>query len=394
MYPLSVMKIAYPMRIDAFKQPGGDLYQIQAYIDAGQRIERSTAVPFAGKVIVDFKEDFTEYDIVHLTNIDRPVDAFAYYLSAKRAGKPIVLSTIHHSYQEVNRYEREGRGGVVGLVSGNLRFPQLELLRSMIRCAESPQLIKPTWTVMRRGVYEIQRALLSNANLIQILSKKERIDIAKDFGELESNHFVCIRNGCESSPPGTAAKNEGHRDLEVCVVGRIEARKNQIKILEALEQLGLSGVFIGKENLNHRQYCREFKSRIARSSSKYLAGLSHAETLRYMRRSRVHVSASWFEVSSLVDLEAYGEGCAIVSSQCGGTHELLGENAQYVDPGDSQDIERGILAAMGRTERAHGVMLGKDWGEVGIQLSELYCHLLGRRPNKTLSHRTPSTCEI
>jgi glycosyltransferase involved in cell wall biosynthesis len=374
------MKIAYPMRIDAFDKPGGDLNQIQAYIKGGQRAAGTAGASFAGEIIVDLTADLSRFDIVHLTNIDRPVEAFAYYLSARRAGKPIVLSSLHHSYREIERYEKEGRGGKIGLLSGRFDFRRLELLRNFIRSGIYPQMGQPTWNVLRYGVRNAQRSILDGVDRILVLTDKERVDIVQDFGGV-ANHFACVRNGYEKNDHEISDETEAHRDLDVCVVGRIEARKNQIKILEVLEKLKLSGIFIGRENSNHRGYCRAFKSRIATSASQYLPGLSHAETLQYMRRSRIHVSASWFEVASLVDLEAYGAGCAVVSSRCGGTHELLGQRAEYVDPGNSHDIERGIIESVrkigrGRVRYSDSRQLDFDsWDAIARQLSGIYQQL-------------------
>jgi hypothetical protein len=66
------------MRVDALDKPGGDLQQIRSYIRAGMRIDEPGVAPFAGEVITDLGADFGGYDVVHLTNLDRPVDTFAF----------------------------------------------------------------------------------------------------------------------------------------------------------------------------------------------------------------------------------------------------------------------------------------------------------------------------
>lgn len=57
----------------------------------------------------------------------------------------------------------------------------------------------------------------------------------------------------------------------------------------------------------------------------YLGKVSPEEMTRLYYKSKIHISASWFEVSSLVDLEAYYCGCSVISSKNGYTSELLGE---------------------------------------------------------------------
>jgi len=166
----------------------------------------------------------------------------------------------------------------------------------------------------------------------------------------------------------------------VCMVGRIEARKNQVAVLRVLNRMGISGVFVGGENPKHRRYCQRFRDMIAESKSRHMGQLSHTETLGVMRRARLHISASWFEVSSMVDLEAHSAGCGVVSSKCGGTRELLGDTAEYVDPGSEESIQYGIERMFDRvtSEECEGLRpeaqlpVLRTWSEVGDELAKLY----------------------
>ena len=295
----------------------------------------------------------------------------------------MVFSTIHHSYAEIERYERSGRGGMTGRLSGVLGFPNVEYVRSIVRAVKYPHLLWPTLRVMVAGMRNTQRAMLAGVQRLLVLTAKERNDILRDFGQVAEERFACVRNGVETPASEDQAGQNDLRDLDVCIVGRIEARKNQIAILRALDNLGVSGVFVGRENANHRAYCNDFKKLIADSTSRYVGGLTHAETVRLMRRSRAHVSASWFEVSSLVDIEAYFAGCQVVSSRCGGTHELLGEQALYVDPGSIEDIEHAIRLVLERSKdgtsnaRERQSISLETWDDVGLQLAQIYGDVVG-----------------
>lgn len=364
------------MRVDALDKPGGDVQQINSYIEAGRKVGNDGRCRYEGTLIHDCTADLSGFDLVHLTNIDRPVDTYASFLSAARAGKPIFLSPIHHSYTEIQRYELEGRYGMFRLLSRILDFDRREYLRSFARSKRYPELLSLTSRMIRRGMRNSQRAILAGVDRILVLTEKEKNDILRDFGTLAEERFLQIPNGFEGEK-GSRLETRV-RDLDVCVVGRIEARKNQVVVLRVLEQLGLSGIFVGRENPNHRSYCRTFKNMIARSSSRHFAGLPHEEILRIMRRSRVHVSASWCEVSSLVDLEAFHAGCQVVSSQCGGTREILGESAQYVDPGSDKCIQEAIMRAMEQSRLAeqrqtgHKKLISITWDEVADRLACLY----------------------
>lgn len=376
------IRVAYPMRVDALDKPGGDVLQVGSYIEAGRKIGKDGHCLFDGTLICGCTADLSGFDVIHLTNIDRPVDTYASFRSAVGAGKPTLLSPIHHSNTEIERYEREGRYGIFRLISGFLDFEQRESLRSVVRSLRYPELLSPTSGMIWPGMRSSQRAVLAGVDRILVLTRKEKNDILRDFGPLSEEKFALIPNGFKHE----TCDQEGTetRDLDVCVVGRIEARKNQVAILRVLERLGISGVFVGKENPNHRSYCRIFKDMIARSASRHFAGLSHDETLRIMQRSRVHVSASWSEVSSLVDLEAFHAGCRVVSSQCGGTQEILGDRAEYVDPGSDTSIREALTRALDRSKydkpsRPNGESaISVGWDEVAKRLAYLYRDVVER----------------
>jgi len=371
------------MRVDALDKPGGDLLQVIKYIEAGKIAKEDGQPRFKGTIITDLHADLSSFDLIHLTNIDRPVDTYHSFICAKTTGRPILLSPIHHSYTEIGRFERSGRSGIAGQISGLLGFTALEYLRSSARSRRYSQLISPTLNVMRVGMRESQRAILTGAELILVLTEKEKADIILDFGEISDKNFVFLRNGFEVR--SHESNNVTGRDIDVCMVGRIEARKNQIKVLKVLKRLGISGIFVGAENPHHRSYCTQFKSMVLNSGSRYMGSISHEDTLKLMRRSRVHVSASWYEVLSMVDLEAYSAGCGIVASQCGGTQEILGDRAEYVYPESEESIENGIVSML---KRVSGVTpsciserrdepLSETWDQIGSTLAQLYRECVG-----------------
>lgn len=376
------MRVAYPMRVDALDKPGGDLLQVLQYIEQGKKPLENARTRFEGTIISDLGADLSSFDLIHLTNVDRPMDTYGAFLSARATQKPILISPIHHSYREIERYERVGRGGIIGQISRLLGFTSLEYLRNGIRARNNPELLSPMLKIVSKGMRESQYAILQGADKILVLSEKEKKDILDDFGEVPDNKFICLRNGLENSGNGTSMG----RDIDVCVVGRIEARKNQISVLHALNRLGVSGVFVGAENPNHKAYCRRFRKMIADSPSTYRGGISHEETLQIMRRSKVHVSASWFEVLSLVDLEAYCSGCGVVASNCGGTREVLGERSVYVNPESGESIADGIALMLekmsgenpDRAEENAGETISETWDQVGEKLYAIYRQSVGQ----------------
>lgn len=374
------MRVAYPMRVDAFDKPGGDLFHLQTYIRCCGEIANRMGIPFEGVVLAELQPDLSSFDVVHLSNIDRAIECYPQFQAARRAGKRIVINTLHHSYDEMGRYERNGRGGIIGTVCGGMSFRQVEMVRSLARSRRYPVLRAALMHLACNGFRAAQMEILNESDIVVVAATKEREDIDREICSLDPSRVRLIRNGFK--PPSFKPLPPSERDIDVCVAGRIEARKNQIAILEALESLGLTGLFIGGENANHKGYCSRFREKIAHSRSRYAGSMTQEEVYAAMARARVHVAASWFEVSSNVDIEAYVLGCRTVASQCGGTGELLGKDAYYVDPGSPASLREQIAAALESSRRGitnlidlqSGTM--QTWEQVSRQLFESYLGLI------------------
>lgn len=363
-------RVGVMMRVDALSKPGGDTVQMQACLAQGRALGL-----FDGEICCDPGADPSGWDVVHLTNIDRPVDTLEAYRRARHAGRPVVLSTIHHAYADIERYERLGRQAAGSWFLGRLDFQQLELLRSVVRGLRQPALRGPTWRAARQGLRQAQAEMVAGADCVLTLTDKELRDLETDFGVQPRRHAV-VANGCDFEPPAGPAPE---RDIDCLVVGRIEARKNTLAILECLEALGVSGVFVGGLNPHHRAYGERFLARIGNSRSRYLGPQDRARTAELFRRARVHVSASWFEVASLVDLEAAMSGCRVVASVCGGSHERLGDRAWYCRPDDPASIDRAVRAARAAAAVAAADPAGLDvprWDAAARGLHAAYRQVL------------------
>jgi len=370
------MRVAFPMRVDAFDKPGGDLLHLQTYIRGCGEIAARMGLPFDGVILTELSPDLTAFDIVHLSNLDRPLELSLQFRAARRAGKRIVINTFHHSYDDIAHYERRGRGGILGTFSGGLEFGQLEFARTLVRSRHYPELRAALRGAVGKGIRAVQAEVLRGADVIVVAARKEWNDIEREICPLDPDRVRLIRNGFNA--PTVNSLPASQRDIDICIAGRIEARKNQIAILEALETLGLAGVFIGAENQNHKGYCSRFRSMIAGSRSNYAGAMTQHEVYAAMSRARVHVAASWFEVSSNVDIEAYVLGCRTVASQCGGTVELLGNDAYYVDPASPTSLLDQIAAALESSRQGVSNSIDlrtgplESWEDVSAQIFQAY----------------------
>jgi glycosyltransferase involved in cell wall biosynthesis len=140
-------------------------------------------------------------------------------------------------------------------------------------------------------------------------------------------------------------------DLEpgyVCQVGRIEEKKNQLAVIQALYDDPLPLVFDGKDSLyyapDYADRCREMAAR--RGRVKFLGWLPETELPLLYAASAAHILPSWVELPGLSSLEAGAAGTRVITTCISGMQEILGTEAGYCDPWDLQSIRSAVLTAL------------------------------------------------
>ncbi len=133
----------------------------------------------------------------------------------------------------------------------------------------------------------------------------------------------------------------------VLVPGRIEPRKNQLTVIEALWGAGVDTVVLGDAHVGHRDYydaCR----RAADAGVTFVGHIAHDSPLlaSAYAAARVVVLASWFETPGLAALEGALAGSEVVVTEFGSTREYFGDLARYVRPDDPAAIRDAVRAAI------------------------------------------------
>ncbi|WP_114193567.1 glycosyltransferase family 4 protein [Edaphovirga cremea] len=327
------MKIAFLTRVDAFDKNGGDTYQIQMY---KKYLEDDNH-------FVDIITNLSvpdNYDNYIVVNLDRPLELVIYYAELQRRNlldKTFVL-TIHHDYQCIDFYEKKIRKGVMGIILSALNsHNKREKLKNIARAIKYPALwpfsIKHLWLD-----YNLLSQKLLNESLgAFLIAEGEKEIICRDFVVSLVNHHL-VKNGVDLI--GDINSENNTRDIDVLICGRIEPRKNSLAIAEYFKNKPYKVVFAGGMNTNANSYCKQFSDVVADSDNiKYLGRVPPESIPSLYLKSKVNLSASWFEVASLVDLEAYAYGCHVISSQNGHTKDYLGDKAIYIDPVDLSKLD-------------------------------------------------------
>jgi glycosyltransferase involved in cell wall biosynthesis len=366
------MRVLFLIRRDAFDKPGGDLFQIQNYSKSLAQYNVHS------DILVNIPESFKSYDIIHLTNIDRPLETFYFFdYLKKNCTAKIVISTIHHSYSYIKQYERIHREGVLKYLNYFVsEYGSLEKIRNIYRALSYPDLFPIVVNQFLSSTLINQRSILENVDYIFPIADGELQSINDEFS-LKLNRYKTIYNGVdvESSHNPICAKI-----YDVLVAGRIEARKNQISILKSLEKTNLKVAFVGGINKNHKSYCKLFFQEIAKNpNAVYLGQVQHHEMKSIFSASKTHISASWFEVASLVDLEAAFYGCNVIASNHGYSNEYLGSYAEYVNPNSLDDIQNKIELSINKQYNLkvkNHILSNFTWEKAAFNLFETYSLLL------------------
>lgn len=383
------MKVLFQSRSDLFRKRGGDTVQIEATKAALEKlgVEVDLSLRLA--------PDLSDYDLVHLFNLDWVCETYPQAVNARRQGKPIVLSAIHHRHAEVERWEREARFGVRRLVNQLLPFqPWRDMVKNVARAIFFPPKRWPTFKQLVMGIRRQQRRIIKLSDYILVQTKAEAKDIADDFG-IRRFRWQKVVNGVEverflAADPRPFIEKYHLEDYLLCV-GRIEPRKNQLSIIEAVRRLREGGVktrrgeelklvFIGDLSRRHPEYGWRFR-RLGRGCDwvYHLGYLPHQDLPPAFAAAAVVISASWYETTGLTLLEAALTGRPTLVATGERAREYLGRAAEYADPGRVDSIAEAIRGALAQSldpRLPKKVATDYTWSVCAQQTREVYKKLV------------------
>jgi len=137
-------------------------------------------------------------------------------------------------------------------------------------------------------------------------------------------------------------------DRFILCVARAELRKNQHRLVEAMETIwkddpSLQLVLLGA--LNH-DYVRSIEPKIKGKNIIIVQQSAAHDVLNLMKRATCSVLPSLLETPGLVNLEAAALGVPVVASSRGSVKEYLGDGGHYCDPLDPESIADAIKEAI------------------------------------------------
>jgi len=370
------MNILFQSRIDLFEKVGGDTIQVRELKKSLENIGVKVDIDLGNEPNLD------KYDLVNIFNLDWCRESYLQAINTKIQGKPIVLSAIHHSISEMEEYEKKARFGIRRLTGAFFSsWYTQEYLKEIYRAVLDPRKIRPTLTQFSQGIKKQQVKILEMADLVLVQTEGEKKDIEKDFAVKVKTKLVV--NGVDSSFKDSTKdrflKKFGFNDFIICV-GRIEPRKNQLAIIEAMSDLNTRLVFVGSYNWNHPEYIVRFKNKVSENPFvTHILHIPYNEIGSAYAASKVAVSASWFETTGLTSLEALLAGSSVVASG-ERVKEYLGKYAHYCKPDNISSIKTALEKAL-KTKPKEGakkyILDNFTWDIAAKQSKEAYEEVLG-----------------
>jgi len=297
--------------------------------------------------------DLARFDAVHLFGLVRPQETWVQARNASRQGKPVILSTV---YCDVWEFERVARTGPVGWIARHSNRDVVEALKASGRGLNSREWSRGSTALFVKGFSRMQRELIAMSSSLLPNSRSEWLRIARDLGfaSLDSR-VVVVPNGFDAEASSSMI-SEGSvpdrlapfRDCILCIA-RIEGRKNQLNLIEAVRGTDMTLVLGGPSTANQRRYVQRVKEAAAANGNVHMVGEVTAQEKAWLYRiASVHALPSWMETTGLSSLEAAMAGCALVVSPNGDTRDYFGDDVEYCAPGDPSSIRDALVSASKR----------------------------------------------
>jgi glycosyltransferase involved in cell wall biosynthesis len=217
----------------------------------------------------------------------------------------------------------------------------VEYIKAIARRVKNGERIGSIAYFMQGHRRSVKRAA-RNAAMLLPNSESEYRRFEERYGI--SRPYYVVPNGVDKERITATYSKRPEYEGAVISMGRIEPRKNQLRLIQALKGSGLKLYIHGTASPNHSAYeqlCRE----AAGDDCKLGGWLNTHDLYAVYASARVHVLPSFFETTGLSSLEAAAMGCNIVVGTGGDTRDYFGDNAWYCDPLELASIREAVEAA-------------------------------------------------
>lgn len=303
---------------------GGDLTQLYSTAQALQKL--GVKINYSSDPSMNFKN----YDIVHIFNSPRFWETRTFFKNVIKQNKPIAFSTIFWPKEELVIAMSESKK-----VKFATKIFGIKLTKKLW-----------LWIKICHGFIEknsdlkTEKRLLTNADVLLPNSESEMREIKRVYHITKP--YQVVRNAIDIQL--FKKQPSKYRKEYVLSVGRVERRKNTLKLIKACHKLGKHLILIGDLN-SKDEYGLLCYQKIQTYGFSHIASLDQSKLLTYYYEAKVHAMVSWYETPGLASMEAACGGCNIVTTDRGSTKDYFKDLAWYCNPLSQTSIELALAQA-------------------------------------------------
>ena len=193
------------------------------------------------------------------------------------------------------------------------------------------------------------------ASTVVTPSRAVALEVGKGY-DIPANKMQVIPNGFDAeefktlTARGVAAVMQKYRidDPYLIFTGRLEARKNVSRVIEAFYRLRDSGLFggqlvlVGNPGIGYEEIRAMIGKRPTPDFVVHTGYVDDTERSALLKGARALVFPSLHEGFGIPVLEAFAAGTPVVTSNRGATKEVAGDAAVLVDPESVESIHTGM----------------------------------------------------
>jgi glycosyltransferase involved in cell wall biosynthesis len=352
------LKVLFVTHQASFNMYGGAETQMMKTLE---HINKSKSGHYKIKLFDMWTDAIENYDIMHIFKPTAfPSESYLLSEYAKTNGVKVVVSPIYYfQYTPQNLQEK-----VITSIKKNVILSRKYFLKSKVTSYLDP--------------YKYSEKVLKNSDAI-LPNTQEELDLLIKVFNIPHEKCHIIPNGVEiefeHGDPDLFKKKYGLDDF-ILFVGRIEKRKNVLRLIKAFVRSGLdtSLVIIGKViDSDYYELCKKNANR----KVIFLPPLPHDSKIlkAAYKAAKVVALPSDCETPGLVALEGGISGSNIVITKIGGTKEYFGEHAWYVNPSDEEDILNALLEAYNTPKNNNLIKHIEEkftWDKVAEMTTDIY----------------------
>lgn len=358
------MKVLIQSRTNFYTKPGGDTVQL---LKTKEYLEK---LGIEVEIDLSFNKDLRKYDVVHLSNLTRVHETYYQLKNAKKQNKKVVLSTIYWPTDELE----EKYSNIRKIITKTVGLDFLERLKAIYRLIYLKEFNKANLGACFKSYLKMQKYILENTDYFLPNSLTEMKKLNEVFNTNKKN-FTVIPNAIDKKniDKPLLKKYEKYKDYIICV-GRIDARKNQLNLLRALEGTAYKVLLVGVKG--NKFYTQKIDEIIKKNKNiEWIEKIDNENLYALYKICKLHILPSWFDTPGLVSLEAAAVGAKIIASIKGTTKDYFRDFIEYCEPDSLESIKNTIIKTdqMNKNQELQKHILENyTWDKAAEKTKEVY----------------------